>query len=211
MRINQTTSIGYQEQVYHERRTPSADASNVARWVITPSITAFFFGVALFGGLALAGVASSVFGFTAGMGAAGGGLTGIVILLVRSVTFDKQPAVSITERTPVAVQLADEPQQSISGNRPVYVPSSNPHVVEFEGRSYDFSSRQLSLMQDRIENQNFGVARDPFRISTADFDDVRYIMTGLSYWAERGRGSGVYEWTDAGLGWLREQMRTFDM
>ena len=211
MRINQTTSIGYQEQVYHERRTPSADASNVARWVITPSITAFFFGVALFGGLALAGVASSVFGFTAGMGAAGGGLTGIVILLVRSVTFDKQPAVSITERTPIPMELPEREAQSIGGNTPIYVPSQNPHIVEFRNRSYDFTNRQLRLMQDRIDDDNLGVARDAFEIETAVYSDVRYIMTGLSYWAERGRGSGVYEWTDAGLGWLRDQMRTFDM
>lgn len=206
-RINQTASIGYQEQVYHERRTPSADASNVARWVLTPAILAFFFTGALTAGLGLAGTAASTFGFVVGLFMFGGGLGGNMMILVRALTFDKQPAVVITERTPVAVQMADEAQQTIGGNRPLFVPSTSPHIVEFRGRSYDFTPRQLRLMVDRVEDGNKGIARDALEIETAVYPDVRYIMAGLDYWRERGRGSGVYEWTNAGLTWLEGQMR----
>ena len=209
-RVNQTTSIGYQEQVYHERRTPSADASNVARWVLTPAILAFFFTGALTAGLGLAGTAVSTFGFVVGLFMFGGGLGGNAMILVRALTFDKQPAVVITERTPVAMELPER-EQTIGGNRPLFVPSTSPHIVEFRGRSYDFTPRQLRLMVDRIEDGNRGIARDALEIETAVYPDVRYIMAGLEYWQERSRGSGVYEWTNAGLAWLREQMRTFDM
>lgn len=205
--FKQTRVIGYQTQVYSETRTPSEDASNVARWVITPSVTAFFFGVALFGGLALSGAASSTFGFTAGMGAAGGGLTGIMILLVRSVTFDKQPAVSIRETTPIPMELPEQ-EQAIGGNRPVMVPTANNHEVEHRGHKYNFSPRQCRLMIDRIEDGNWTVARDAFEIESTSYSDVRYIMQGRGYWTENGRG---VEWTGEGAAWLKEQMRVINI
>lgn len=206
-RVNQTISLGVSESVYHERRTPSVDASSVARWVISPAILAFFFTGALTAGLGLAGTASSTFGFVAGLFMFGGGLGGNMMILVRAITFDKQPAVVITERTPI-VHERQADAQTLGGNRPVMVPTTNLHTVEHRGHKYDFSTRQCRLMIDRIEDGNFAVARDAFEIESTAYSDVRYIMGGVGYWAENGRG---VEWTDTGARWLEGQMRQINL
>lgn len=201
--MNETTFIGYQEQVYHERRTPSPDASNVTRWIIQPSVLAFVMTGAVGAGIALASSAHSTAGFTVGMFLFLGGVGGDLMIVIRSVTFDKQPAVIINERTPVAMELPER-EQTMTGNRPIMVPTSNRHVVEYRGHSYDFSPRQCRLMIDRVEEGNKSVARDAFEIESTAYSDVRYIMAALGYWQENGRG---VEWTREGVTWLEDQMR----
>jgi len=188
-RFNQTTYTGTQETVYREQRTPSADASDVMRWVIVPAMAGGLFGVGLFGGVALAGITDSVAGFTIGMASAGGGLMGIVFLGLRMMTFDKEPAVSIMERTPVAIPQPDPPQ-TVGGNRPVFVPSQAPHEVEHNGRSYSFTMRQLRLMVDRVEDENLTIARDAFGIETGAYAQVQAVMAGRGYW-QKGRGVAI--------------------
>ena len=204
--FNQTggASVGYLHQTYHERRAPSADASSVQRWIIAPSILAAFLGGAMFAGFGLAGTAASTFGFVAGLGMFGAGLVGNGMLVIRAVTFDKSAHVVIDERTPVQVETEQRPAQTISGNRPVMVPTQEPAKVEHGGRSYSFSPTQLRLMIDRIEAENTAVARDAFQIATADYGSVRDIMSALGYW--RVERVSV-EWTAAGISWLAGRMR----
>ncbi len=204
-RYEQTgASVGYLHQTHHERRTPSVDASSVKRWIIAPSILAAVLGGALFSGIALAGDARSIFGFVVGMALFGAGLVGNAILIIRVLTFDKSPQIIIDQRTPVQVETGQRPAQTISGNRPVMVPTQEPAKVEHGGRSYSFTPTQLRLMIDRIEAENTAVARDPFQIATADYNAVRDIMSALGYW--RVDRVGV-EWTAAGISWLAGRMR----
>ena len=191
-------------QTYYEKRSPSPDASSVKKWVIAPSILGAVFGGAMFAGVGLAGTAVSTFGFVVGLGMFGAGLCGGCMLIVRAVTFDKSANVVIDERTPVQVETPERQAQTISGNRPVMVPTNEPHRVEFNGRSYNFEPRQLRLMIDRIEDENTAVARDAFGIAPSDYSDVRSIMGGLGYW--RVERVGV-EWTPAGIEWLKGRMR----
>ncbi len=204
--FNQTggASVGYLHQTHHERRTPSVDASSVKRWIIAPSILAAVLGGALFSGIGLAGEARSTFGFVVGMALFGAGLVGNAILIIRVLTFDKSPQIVIDQRTPVQIETAQRPAQTISGNRPVMVPTQEPAKVEHGGRSYSFSPTQLRLMIDRIEAENTAVARDPFQIATADYNAVRDIMSALGYW--RVERVSV-EWTAAGISWLAGRMR----
>ena len=191
-------------QTYYEKRSPSPDASSVKKWVIAPSILGAVFGGAMFAGVGLAGTAVSTFGFVVGLGMFGAGLCGGCMLIVRAVTFDKSANVVIDERTPVQVETPTRPAQAIGGNRPVMVPTNEPHRVEFNGRSYNFEPRQLRLMIDRIEDENTAVARDAFGIAPSDYSEVRSIMGGLGYW--RVERVGV-EWTPAGIDWLKGRMR----
>lgn len=191
-------------QTYYERRTPSADAASIGRWVVTPSILAAFLGGLLFAGMGLAGTAVSTFGFIAGLWMFGAGLVGICMLILRVVTFDRTGNVTVNESTPVQMETPARPAQAIGGNRPVMVPTAAPHRVEWQGRSYNFEPRQLRLMIDRIEDENTAVARDAFSIAPSDYSDVRSIMGGLGYW--RVERVGV-EWTPAGIEWLRGRMR----
>ena len=191
-------------QTYYERRTPSADAASIGRWVVTPSILAAFLGGLLFAGMGLAGTAVSTLGFIAGLWMFGAGLVGICMLILRVVTFDRTGNVTVNESTPVQVETPARPAQTIGGNRPVMVPTAAPHRVEWQGRSYNFEPRQLRLMIDRIEDENTSVARDAFSIAPSDYSDVRSIMGGLGYW--RVERVGV-EWTPAGIEWLKGRMR----
>ena len=161
-------------------------------------------GGALFSGIGLAGEARSTFGFVVGMALFGAGLVGNAILIIRVLTFDKSPQIVIDQRTPVQIETAQRPTQTISGNRPVMVPTQEPAKVEHNGRSYSFTPTQLRLMIDRIEAENTAVARDAFQIATADYGDVRNIMSALGYW--RVDRAGV-EWTATGIGWLVGRMR----
>jgi hypothetical protein len=198
-------NVGYLHQTYHERRSPSTDASSVTRWIISPSILGAALGGAMFAGVGLAGTAVSTFGFVVGLGMFGGGLCGGLMLVIRAVTFDKSAHVVIDERTPVQVETAARPAQTIGGNRPVMVPTQEPHRVEYNGRSYSFSPTQLRLMIDRVEDENTAVSRDAFQIESSAYQDVRYIMSGAGYWRVERTGA---EWTPAGIAWLKAQMRT---
>lgn len=191
-------------QTYYERRSPSPDASSVQRWIIAPSILGAVFGGAMFAGVGLAGTAVSTFGFVIGLGMFGAGLCGGCMLIVRAVTFDKTGGVVIDERTPVQVETPARPAQTIGGNRPVMVPTNEPHIVESGGRSYSFSVTQLRLMIDRVEDDNTAVARDAFQIESAAYPAVKAIMAALGYW--RVERTGV-EWTPEGIEWLRGRMR----
>lgn len=199
------TGASILHQTHYERRTPSVDASSVKRWIIAPSILAAVLGGSLFAGIGLSGDAKSTFGFVVGMALFGAGLVGNAILIIRVVTFDKSPHIIIDQRTPVQVETAARPAQTIGGNRPVMVPTQEPHRVEYNGRSYSFNPTQLRLMIDRVEDDNTAVSRDGFQIESSAYQDVRYIMGGAGYW--RVERTGV-EWTPAGIAWLKAQMRT---
>jgi hypothetical protein len=103
------------------------------------------------------------------------------------------------------VETAARQAQTIGGNRPVMVPTNEPHRVEYNGRSYSFSPTQLRLMIDRVEDENTAVSRDAFQIESSAYQDVRYIMSGAGYWLVERTGA---EWAPAGIAWLKAQMRT---
>ena len=198
------TGTSVLHQTYYERRTPSADAASIGRWVVTPSVLAAFLGGLLFAGIGLAGTDAPTFRFVAGLWMFGAGLVGIGMLLLRVVTFDRTGNVTVNQSTPVQMETPERPAQAIGGNRPVMVPTNEPHRVEFNGRSYNFEPRQLRLMIDRIEDENTAVARDAFGIAPSDYSEVRSIMGGLGYW--RVERVGV-EWTPTGIEWLKGRMR----
>lgn len=203
MRHEQTGA--YAHQTYYERRTPSADAASVRKWIIAPSLLAAALGGMLFSGIGLAGTGGPTFGFIIGLFMLGSGLVGIGMLILRVVTFDRTGNITINQSTPVAPeQPAQQAPQTISGNRPVMVPTNEPHTVAYHNRSYSFEPRQLRLMIDRIEDGNTTVARDAFGIATSDYPELKIIMAGLDYW--RVERVGV-EWTPAGIEWLKSRMR----
>lgn len=191
-------------QTYYERRTPSADAASIGRWVVTPSVLAAFLGGLLFAGIGLAGTDAPTFRFVAGMFMFGSGLVGICMLILRVATFDRTGNVTVNQSTPVQMETPARPAQVIGGNRPVMVPTNEPHIVESGGRSYSFSVTQLRLMIDRVEDDNTAVARDAFQIESASYPAVKAIMSDLGHW--RVERTGV-EWTPEGIEWLRGRMR----
>ena len=108
---------------------------------------------------------------------------------------------SVTERT------QSEPERQPLRHAPngrIHVPSQSGGRVTHGEHSYTFTARQLRLMIDRIEDDNLSVARDAFEIETAAYPQVRMIMAQLGYWQE---GRAGHNWTEAGVSWLRNEMR----
>lgn len=202
--------IGYTTTRYTEDRRPADDAASVGRWIIGPVVVASFLGAAMFGGLAgMSEFDGGVFVFSAFL--FGGGFLGFVMMVLRVLTYDKRPYVTIKETTQEPVREAPEPQQPIRGNAaPTYTQPNGDVTIEHGDLKHKFSSRQMRLMLDRVEDENYQVAQNAFEIAPGqEYNDVCTIMSNLDYWRVWRRAGKIsrVEWQDSGVAWLRANAR----
>ena len=202
--------IGFTTTNYKEQRKPSEDAASVGRWIIGPAILSAFLGAAMFGGIAgMSQFTGGWFVFWALM--FGGGFMGLLMMLLRVVTFDKRPYVHITETTQEPVRAEVPKQEPMKGNAaPTYTQPNLSVIVEDDtnGR-YEFSRRQMMLMMNRVDAGGRQVARDAFEITPTDYPTVCAIMSKAGYWKVWQRSGKIsrVDWLDYGLEWLRAKAR----
>jgi hypothetical protein len=187
-----------------QRNAPSPDKGDVGKWILAPSWLATFCGLAAGAGIAMAMTASKDYVFIIGLGMFGGGMSGLVTIMLKSLSFDRDGVVSWSEETPILYDntVAEEPP--LNGRRPHYVARQSGAEVAHGDQTYKWSDTQINAMLNRIDANNMQVARDPFVIAPSDYQKVQYIMAGRGYWTKPGN---AITWTPTGIIWLRDQVR----
>ena len=202
--------IGFVTTNYKEERKPAEDAASVGRWIIGPAILASFLGAAMFGGIA--GMSQFDGGwFVFWALSFGGGFMGLLMMFTRILTYDKRPYVHIRETTQEPVREEALKQEPMRGNAaPTYTQPNGSVIVEDEvnGR-YEFTRKQMKAMYDRLDANNYQVARDAFGITPADYPTVCALMSRAGYWKVWQRNGTInrVELLEDGADWLRAKAR----
>jgi len=194
--------IAYEKKT--TRSAPSPDKGDVGKWIIAPSWLATFCGLAAGAGIAMALTASKDIVFIAGLGLFGGGMSGLITIMLKSLSFDRGGVTSESTETPILYDGPLQEEETIGGRRPHWVARKAGAEVQHGAQVYKWSDSQLNAMLNRVDNKNMQVARDPFLIATIDYQKAQYVMAGEGYWTKPGNS---ITWTQAGLEWLHAQTR----
>lgn len=187
-----------------QRNAPSQDKGDVGKLILSPARLAIFCGLSAGCGIAMALTASKDVVFIIGLGMFGGGMSGLVTIMIKSLSFDRDGITSWSEETPVLYESEPVAEPGLNGRRPHYIARKTGAEVAYSDQSYQFSDSQINAMLNRADNSNMQVARDPFLIAPSDYQKVQYIMAGQGYWTKPGN---AVTWTPDGLAWLRKQAR----
>lgn len=201
--------VAYTTTRYKESRRPSEDAANVGRWVIGTAIVFSSFGFAMGAGISWA----AGFSFWGGVsfGFAMAGFMGFSVGILRIATYDKKPYIDIQEHKTEPVIYDDETEEQTpirySGN----IQTKGNAMAEYNGRKYEFTSEQIRLMIDRVEQGDNTIAQNPLKFKPGDdYNLAAYVMGNLDYWnVERQHGKiKSIKWFDDGIAWLMRQTRS---
>ncbi len=203
--------MNYAMQTEKKSTTPSKDKGSVGLWILAPAISSFIFGGLMFAGGAMAWIANTDNRFIVGMWMFGAGCMGLLATVVKSWSFDKTGETSTSVATPIFYIPQTDAPQPMRGNVAVQSPTRNPHLVEFDGRKYNFTQGQMVHMANRYFRDgdnapDFKITRDAAngRKVFTEWQNVKDIMLALDYWTVDSKG--VF-WTDGGGEWFEDHMR----
>ncbi len=194
-----------------QRNAPSADKGDVGKWIIAPAWLATFCGMSAGLGIAMALTAQKDIVFIIGLGMFGGGMSGLVTIMLKSLSFDRDGIVSWTEETPIVYQSDDTPRETISGNVSPMIPMRTPHTVKNEAGEYTFSTAAMNAFMSRVSEGNMQVSRDEAKLESVLYEStIKRVMAEAGYWRIEGRGQAQRaKWTNDGRDWLYTRMRDY--